>query len=390
MNYIKRAVIVLCVLLLAAVPAGCKPLGQGPGPSAQAGDDLTKQLAGIGRDTALVTVNGTKIPAEEYLFWLYQSVSYLDQSAKHSGQEGIDWSQTFSGMSIADSCKNDALETVKFYAIVEQRAAEEGHPFNEEDAADLQSELDAMIEMMGGQEQYELWLSRNALSLQAFEHINQVSYAYQNLQDALYGEGSPGAPTAEDMDVYIRESDLLSSKHILLLTVDTNSYDFEAGDYTGLPEDEVAQKRRLADELLARLRASDDPISLFDSLMLEYSEDGGLATNPDGYVFTAGSMVPEFEATTRALEYGDISGVVHSSLGFHIILRQDPDTEALRQEWIAAQMNALLEELMANADVTLSDAYEDIDPRQYYANLLEHQSGLGQQGVTSDEKEEER
>lgn len=68
------------------------------------------------------------------------------------------------------------------------------------------------------------------------------------------------------------------------------------------------------------------------------SEDTGLAANPDGYAFTTGEMVQEFEDATRALEPGQISGLVESSYGYHIILRLEPTCAPVRTMWNEDQL----------------------------------------------------
>ena len=52
----------------------------------------------------------------------------------------------------------------------------------------------------------------------------------------------------------------------------------------------------------------------------------GLESSPDGYVFSAGKMVEAFESATRSLEPGQLSGIVESEFGYHIILRLDHAT----------------------------------------------------------------
>ena len=53
-----------------------------------------------------------------------------------------------------------------------------------------------------------------------------------------------------------------------------------------LPEDEIAQKKAQAEDLLSQLRSSDDPQTLFDQLMAEYNEDTGEPS--EGYTFGPG------------------------------------------------------------------------------------------------------
>ena len=64
------------------------------------------------------------------------------------------------------------------------------------------------------------------------------------------------------------------------------------------------------------------------------ADDPGMTTFPDGYTFTSGQMVQEFEDGTRALEDYALSDIVESSYGCHIILRLplDPEGKTLSQD----------------------------------------------------------
>jgi len=91
-----------------------------------------------------------------------------------------------------------------------------------------------------------------------------------------------------------------------------------------MPEETNPEAEQRAADILARAQAGED----FYTLMHEYSEDfGGLAQDPNGYTFISGQMVPEFEEGTLALEIGEISGLVQSQFGFHIIQRIEPDPD---------------------------------------------------------------
>ena len=78
-----------------------------------------------------------------------------------------------------------------------------------------------------------------------------------------------------------------------------------------------------ANEILERIQAGED----FEELMHAYSEDPGLMSYPSGYTFIQGDMVPDFEETTLALEIGEISGLVPTTHGYHIIMRIEPDPD---------------------------------------------------------------
>ena len=79
-----------------------------------------------------------------------------------------------------------------------------------------------------------------------------------------------------------------------------------------------------AEEKLARALAGED----FHTLMHTYSQDfGGLMSYPDGYTFEPGVMVPEFTQATQELTIGEISGLVETIHGYHIIKRIEPDLD---------------------------------------------------------------
>lgn len=88
----------------------------------------------------------------------------------------------------------------------------------------------------------------------------------------------------------------------------------------------LVEDQATAQALLDQLMAAPS-VALFDQLMDTYNQDPGMSSNPNGYLFTDGDMVTEFENAVKALDIGSCTSVpVQSQFGWHIILRLDPRT----------------------------------------------------------------
>ena len=111
-----------------------------------------------------------------------------------------------------------------------------------------------------------------------------------------YSGGMPAikAVAASDEVKLICEENYIRAKHILVDNEET------------------------AEEVLAKIAAGND----YDELVKEYGKDPGMERNADGYVFTKGEMVKEFEEAAFNLPEGEVSVPVKSQFGYHIIKRE--------------------------------------------------------------------
>ncbi|MBQ7900625.1 MAG: peptidylprolyl isomerase, partial [Clostridia bacterium] len=103
----------------------------------------------------------------------------------------------------------------------------------------------------------------------------------------------------------------------------------------------------------------------FNSLVEQYGEDPGMASQPEGYLFTKGQMVEEFETAAYALKVGAVSGIVESSYGYHIIKRvenvyTDEILEQTKTMLVADKVNAVFDGYADNASVTKNQNMFDV------------------------------
>jgi len=98
------------------------------------------------------------------------------------------------------------------------------------------------------------------------------------------------------------------ASHILISNTD------DKGD--SVSEEQKKKNKEKAEEILKKIQAGED----FAELAKEYSQDPGSGSQGGdlGY-FEKGQMVPEFEAAAYALKIGEISDIVKSQFGYHII-----------------------------------------------------------------------
>jgi formylglycine-generating enzyme required for sulfatase activity len=105
------------------------------------------------------------------------------------------------------------------------------------------------------------------------------------------------------------QPELVHARHILLRTVDPSTR-------LSLATNIIANKRKLIEEIRQKLVAGQD----FATLARQYSEDPGSKNNGGELPpFPRGLMVPEFESAAFALATNQISDVVTTQFGYHLI-----------------------------------------------------------------------
>jgi len=138
--------------------------------------------------------------------------------------------------------------------------------------------------------------------------------------------------------------DQVRASHILLKTDGKNEADV----------------RKQAEDILKQAKA---PGADFAALAKKYSEDDGSKENGgDLDYFPKGRMVPEFEQAAFSMQPGQISDLVKSQFGFHIIKVVDHKPASTRS---LDEVRAQIQETLSNqrVDQQITDRTRDLDAR---------------------------
>ncbi|WP_342129042.1 SurA N-terminal domain-containing protein [Hydrogenophaga sp. OTU3427] len=158
---------------------------------------------------------------------------------------------------------------------------------------------------------------------------------------------------------------------------------------SGASADDKAKVKAKAEALLAQLKAA--PGKFADIARAESQDPGSARNGGDLDYFSRGAMVKPFEDAAYALEKGQISGVVESEFGFHIIQLTDIKRPAQRSfEAMRAEMEPELKKQQAQrkfaeaAEQFSNLVYEQADSLAPAAEKLKLKlqtvKGLGRQG----------
>ena len=138
----------------------------------------------------------------------------------------------------------------------------------------------------------------DALEAQKFTDVCFVDLSNMSLFSQMVPESFCEKVTNQEVYDYVMSNDYVYAKHILISKDTEDAY-------------------RLALELRLAINDGAD----FDELLEKHGEDPGMKAREGGYFFTYGTMVEPFEKASFALSEGQVSNIVESDFGYHIIKR---------------------------------------------------------------------
>ena len=310
-RYLVKGLLAAAVLVFAV---GCNNAADdraGAATTHELGDGITFVEHDMEHNPVVATANGREIhagdieilipQAQEAMMWEFFSMhEHLDIDPDSEFRDG----KTF-GRAVLEEAVRLAAFTQVYLADAERLAV----TLTEDDIAMVQGHINSLFEEHG---ELELHMMIWENGFRSIEHLQDILHS-QLIWNNLVHELLETPEEFERFENYMRDDadmleNLLGAKHIL-----ANFAEFDTEE----------EAEAFANGILERIGAGED----FDELMWAYGQDPGMASFPNGYSFGSGDMVPEFEDATRELEFGEVSGLVRSGFGFHIIKRTEPNLD---------------------------------------------------------------
>lgn len=313
-------------------------------------DGLFYQASGIRPDAELLTVNGETIDAEEYLYWLAYDCEYLAYNV-----QDLDFDAELSeGMTYGAYAKQDALGTVKLYAVVRQWAKRGNVTLSDADREALENQRQQYITYYGSQEAYSKQIQGMGVSEAMFDAINQGYYLYAGVRQAFCTEGSALYPAQEDIDALAKDSGYATC---LLL-------------YWPLDGEDDDNTRLAAESFAQQLRDSQDVAATYLDLAAQLGMEN---VTEEGVTASAGDMGETLAAAVAALEPGQVSGVIETDNALYVAVGRELNRSAV----VNALFETRIKDAVANAQVDYNTRlYNKLNVGDFYTKLQEARAAL--------------
>ncbi|MDY0235864.1 MAG: peptidylprolyl isomerase [Gudongella sp.] len=273
-----------------------------------------------------IQVNKEIITVEEYEreFEVYKNLYERQYGEDALSQEGIN------GETIAEELKDNIISKLITEALIEKESRDKNFQINEEQ---LQKSIDEYKESIGGEEKYLEFLANNSISEEYFR---------ENMRETLLLE--------EHKENIMKDFDIKEDEAIKYFNENKEGIVEIRASHILFSNEQDAKR------VLEQLQNGED----FEELAKLESLDSVSAINGGdlGY-FSRGSRIPEFEERAFLLDIGEISEVLKTEVGYHIILVKDKkeDYKELKDKTInlikEEKYLEYLDSLRDNAKITI-------------------------------------
>ena len=252
---------------------------------------------------------------------------------------------------------------------------------------EVKNKLDEIMNKVGGKKRFEDSLAQNNLNRDSFSDMVKFDMLKEKLVNNLSGANKVSEGIIKDFyvknqDKYFKHPDQVRASHILISASEADIKSKLEADGKTVPAEELNKKvkaemetaKNKAEKILAEVKANPDK---FEELAKKDSQDPSSAEKGgDLGFFDTKQMVPEFSKVAFSTKPGEISNVVKTEFGYHIIKVVDrkksgvvPFDEVkpqiqkyLEQQTKMQSIQKLIESSRNNAKIVFLD--EEYDPKK--------------------------
>lgn len=263
-------------------------------------------------DGTVATVNGQKITVSEY----ETTLALYKQSVEAMYGKSVWDTEVEKGVKYRDKFKENILDQMINIEVVYEQAKKDNLLPTKEEVDKKYNELKKNID---SDKEYKKDMEKIGANDEFLRTQQEQDLAVQNYKENF---DKNTKISDEEMKKYYEEhkkdyyKDEVKASHILVSTQDKNG--------KPLSDEKKKEAKKKAEDLLKRAKSGEE----FSELAKENSDDpGSAAQGGDLGYFSKGMMVPEFEKAAFNLKPGEISDIVESSFGYHIIKVTDKVNE---------------------------------------------------------------
>lgn len=262
-------------------------------------------------NNSVATVDGEDVEKGYFEYYFTQLKAQLQNELGEQEWETLQ----YEGKPALEYVRERALQSAVEDKIVMQKADEDNILLTNEDIKNMSAIKAQWINSYGSESAFVDELKNYGVTEGQFDYMLEAVCYRNHLVDKYVD-----VEEAEVSDYY--KNEVAKVKHILISTVDLTTG-------TSLSEEEIAQAKEEVEYIQGLIANGTD----FDNLVSEFTEDqdvfyyvgNGYTLSSDGNQYSA--MISEFEEASLNLGVGEISEVIETMYGYHIIKRYENDEE---------------------------------------------------------------
>lgn len=292
-KFVKIAGVIVAGAVCTAALCGCGGEKKADSSAAVQTEDAAK--GGTETKAGGVTLNeGLK----KYYVYMKAVGEMYSETGGIADPASYDWEKTLAdGTKLEDKIKRDAFSEMVLREKLAELGEKNGVTLSNEEKETAKKNIDQAKSQSGDESFIQ---SLNAMGISSEEDYLAL-YNIEVLNQKIEKDFSANSEKYTDgvnLEDYLSDS-MVTAQHILIKN-DSTKYE---------------DPKSAIDEVLKKAKGGED----FNALMKEYNEDPG--EDEGGYSFGKGEMVKEFEEAAFALKPGEISDVVETQYGYHVIKR---------------------------------------------------------------------